>query len=48
MSSVAHKVQSIKGAFDGNEVETRKVIRKIVSLSSSNEGGLKEKNSSAN
>ena len=44
MSSVAHEVQSIKRTFDGNEVETRKVIGKIVSLSSSNEGGLKEKN----
>ena len=43
-SSVAHEVQSIKRTFDGNEVETRKVIGKIVSLSSSNEGGLKEKN----
>ena len=39
------EVQSIKRAFDGNEVDSRKVIGKIVSLSSSNEGGLKEKKS---
>ena len=43
MSSVAHEVQSIKRTFDGNEVDSPKVIGKIVSLSSSNEGGLKEK-----
>ena len=48
MSSVTHEVQSIKRAFDGNEVQSRKVVGKIVSLSSSNEGGLKGKNSSGN